>query len=72
MTLQSKPNRRRQRLLNAVGAAAFLTTMGGALYWTFLRPQRRRWGAAGAEVAQTLPGDQSVAGPRINATRDRS
>jgi hypothetical protein len=63
----SKPERT-NRLLNAIGLLSFLGTMGGAIYWTWLRPRHQRWGATDDEINRPLPGDELVTNPRINVT----
>lgn len=39
------------------------------LYLLFIRPWQLRWGAADAEVARTMPGDEIVQRPHFKATR---
>ena len=55
------------------GFASFVTLLGGisgaaAAYALLLRPWHLRWGATHAEVTQTLPGDELIPQPRLNAT----
>lgn len=39
-----------------------------AVYVRLVRPWMQRWGTARAEVEQSLPGDELVANPKLNAT----
>jgi hypothetical protein len=56
------------RFLNALGLVAFGTTVAGALYWQWLRPWHRHWGATDEEVKRSLAGDEFIAHPRIDVT----
>jgi hypothetical protein len=48
----------------AIGFVTFLVTY---LFW--IRPWQLRWGATEDEVARTMPGDDIVSRPTLNATR---
>ena len=51
-------------LTTAIGGAAAL-----AAYALFVRPWHLRWGATEEELEMSLPGDELVEHPRLNATR---
>jgi len=44
-------------------------TAGAALYWFALRPWFLRWGATGAEIEASMPGDDVIQDPTHVATR---
>jgi hypothetical protein len=60
-------------MIRRSGVISTLTLLGGlsgaaTAYVFVLRPWHLRWGATSAEVKQTLPGDEFILAPRLNAT----
>ncbi len=50
-------------------AAALVATVGLVGYLAVARPWARRWGATPAEVAESLPGDETIQQPGLSMTR---
>lgn len=57
--------RKTQRQMTGLAA---LCLAASALYAAVIRPWHLRWGASDEEIARTLPGDELVPKPRLNAT----
>jgi len=54
--------------LKRIAGAGALTAAAAGLYAFVIRPWHLRWGATDEEVAMTLPGDEFVPEPDLNAT----
>ena len=58
---------KRSGVMSTISLLGSLSGMA-AVYIFLLRPWHLRWGANATEAAQTLPGDELIPAPRLNAT----
>lgn len=56
------------KLTAIIGGGMLAAAAGGLAYGLFIRPWHLRWGATDEEARRTLPGDEFVPHPKLNAT----
>jgi len=67
--MTEKPSLVRSRTAHTLARVALALTVALAAFLVVYRPLHLRWGATGAEVARTMPGDEIQQAPIFNATR---